>query len=506
MARRKSAQPTPDKLPRARKLKPNPEPSPKAESRHPTASHDPIAETLDQAAREAERARAKVSSETFREHLAAFPLGPNYLFGRHTDRLTEELQAASDAVQEGRCVYRIVVMPPRHGKSDICSRAFPAWQLQRCPNHEVMLATYAADLAEGFSRVARKRFAEYAPKHGLRISDDLNQVGAWAVEGKGGAMFAVGLGGAVTGRGAHFLLIDDYCKNREEAESETLRDKVWDAFRNDLMTRLAPAHAVFITATRWHEDDLVGRIETEMQKNPEFPRFEFIHFPAQFEDGGWLFPERFSSRWYEAVRASVGSYAWESLYQGRPRPRTGRLLRADLTQIVDKLPEGLRWTRGWDLASTEKERVKDDPDYTVGTLAAFDGDCLWVADVERGQWSALKRDERILATARRDGRAVTVRVEAVAGYVDTFNRVRGLLSGEASVRKVNPKGDKVSRWSHFEPLFEAGKVKILRAPWNAAWIEELGAVPKAKHDDQADSLFLAAGEAITARRRMGLSS
>ena len=174
------------------------------------------------------------------------------------------------------------------------------------------------------------------------------------------------------------------------------------------------------------------------------------------------------------------------------------MLRSDLVQIVGACPTWLRYVRGWDLASTEKERVKDDPDYTVGTLAAFDGESLWIADVVRGQWSALERDRRMMDTAKRDGPGVTVKIETVAGYKDTFTRIRGLLAGKASVRNTTPQGDKVSRAAALEPLFEACRVKILAAPWNAAWLAECAAFPKGKHDDQVDSLVLAA---VTGRRR-----
>jgi predicted phage terminase large subunit-like protein len=356
------------------------------------------------------------------------------------------------------------------------------------------------------SREARRCFTEASPRFGLRLSDDMNQVGAWTIHGHRGGMYAMGLGGTITGKGAHILVIDDYCKNREEAESEPIRQKIWDSFRSDLMTRLAPAHAVIIVATRWHEDDLAARIFAEMKKDENFPRFKHINFPAQASDGNYLFTERFPAAWYEAQKAAVGAYAWQSLYQGDPQPRTGRMLRSDLVEIVDAIPTGLRYVRGWDLASTEKERVKDDPDYTVGTKSAFDGTDLWVADVQRGQWSALERDKRIVDTAKADGRGVTVRLECVAGYKDTFIRVRSLLSGIAVVKKITPQGDKVSEASCLEPLFESGHVKILRALWNTAWLAEVAGFPKAKHDDQVDSLKISAKDELLVRRRMQVNS
>jgi len=480
--------------------RPGPNVTPSSDA-HP----DPIAAALERAADEAGQARAQRCDLSFGKFFQEFPPAPNYLYGQHTLALLAELQSATTTVEEGGTYRAVISMPPRHGKSDICSRRYPIWHLCRNPDHEVILATYSADLSEYMSRDARRCFSECAPHWGLRLSDDMNQVGAWTIHGHRGGMYAMGLGGTITGKGAHILVIDDYCKNREEAESETIRAKVWDSFRNDLLTRLAPAHAVVIVATRWHEDDLAGRIFAEMERDPQFPRFARVNFPAQAADGSFLFTARFPAGWYEAQRAAVGSYAWQSLYQGDPQPRTGRMLRADLVQIVDACPNGLRYVRGWDLASTEKERVKDDPDFTVGTLAGFDGKDLWVRDVVRGQWSALERDGRMLDTAKRDGAGVTVKIETVAGYKDTFTRIRALLAGKAIVRNHIPRGDKVAEMSPLEPLFEAGHVKILRAPWNAAWIAEIAAFPKGKHDDQADSLKIAASEAVSGRRRMSIS-
>jgi predicted phage terminase large subunit-like protein len=443
---------------------------------------------------------------SFDKFFRQYPPTPDYLFGQHTRELIKELQLAAATVEAGGKYYGIVSMPPRHGKSDICSRRFPAWFLCRNPDLEVILATYGADLSQDLSHSTRKCFEEVAPRFGLRLSEDRNQIGAWKIEGHRGGMFAIGLGGAITGRGGSMIIIDDYCKNRAEAESEVTRQHIWDSFRSDVITRGAPAHAVIIVATRWHEDDLVGRILEEQKQNPDFPKFKRINFPAQFDGGRWLFPERFSDDYYRAQKSIVGSYAWESLYQGNPTPRTGRFLRTDKVKVVDKLPDGLRFVRAWDLASTEKERVKDDPDFTVGTKMAYHDDIIYVADVQRGQWSAPERDKRIIETAQRDGPSVNVWIEAVAGYKDTYTRMKSLLSGRALVRASRPSGDKVSRASCYEPKFEAAQVSILRADWNAAWLAEFSAFPRGKHDDQVDSFTIAAEHLISSRRRMGMSN
>jgi predicted phage terminase large subunit-like protein len=466
-----------------------------------TPGVDPIAAALERQTAAAARARTGKCRLSFPDFFRKYPPAQNYLWGRHTIAIAALLNHATEVVESGGQIYIIITVPPRHGKSDQASRRYPAWHLLRNPDHEVILATHTAELSQYLSRSARRAFSEAGQEYGLVFADDQNQVGCWGIQGHTGGMYSIGIGGSAPGHGAHVLIIDDYCRNREEAESETIRERVWDAFRSDLMTRLAPAHAVVIVATPYNEDDLIGRIEKEAARNPEFPKFQRVRFPALNDDGTYLFPERFPPEWYRAQRAAIGEYAWQSLYQCDPKPRIGRLLRADLVKIEKKMPEGLRWHRGWDLASTEKERVKDDPDFTVGTKSAWDGTDLWIADVRRGQWAAPERDKRIVDTAKDDGRGVVVHIEVVAGYKDTYERVRKLLWGIAIVRKQTPDIDKVAKAAPFEPLFEASRVHLLEAPWNREWIAEHLAFPRGKKDDQVDSTIISAMGAIGGRRR-----
>jgi len=425
--------------------------------------------------------------------------GEDYRYGKHTHKLIDICQDCTEAIERGETKYVIFNIAPRHGKSDIVSRRYPVWHLGDHPNHEVILASYASELATELSGNAKDCFKQCVDAlmfWELKLSGDTHKKNSWGIAGKKGLMNAVGLGGSVTGKGAHLLIIDDYCKNREEAESLAKRDRAWEAFRNDLLTRLSPdGHAVVIAATRWHEDDLVGRILEEMKNNPEFPRFEVISMPAQNEDGSYLFPERFSPEMYLAFKALVGSYGWQSLYLQDPKPRTGNMLRVDLTHVinVEDLPAGLEWCRSWDLASSEKERAKTDPDWTVGTESAYDkpNNRIYVRDVVRGQWTALTRDRRIkeVGLSDRANGTTTTYVESVAGYKDAYVRIKKDLAGIQKVVKVTPKGDKVARASvTIEAPFEAAKVYIVRAEWNGVWLDEFAVFPKGKHDDMVDSL------------------
>lgn len=426
---------------------------------------------------------------SFATFMDAFPPHRPYHLGKHTNAMMADLQDVVHRVRgKGERCYRIYIMPPRHGKSDLVSRRFPVWVLLNKPSDEVILTGYSGHLASEMSFAARQCMNEVGPSFGIHLEEARRSVVTWRTKA-GGGVHAVGLGGTITGHGADYLIVDDYMKNREEAESLTMRDKVWDSFRNDLMTRLAPTHAVIIACTRWHADDLVGRILRET--DPNFPKFEVIRFPA-WGDDGWLFPERFSPEWYETQRAAVGRYAWGALFMGDPQPRHGNLLRADLIEWEDEMPPGLLYVRFWDLASTEKERTKDDPDYTVGVKAAMTAKgevrSIWVDDVVRIREEAPKRDRRIRSTAEMDGAAVAIGIETVAGYKDAGTWMKEVLKGRYRVVLNAPDKDLLQRASKMEAIFEAGNVHCRRAPWNTVFMSELLVFKSGAHDDQVAGL------------------
>lgn len=435
--------------------------------------------------------------ESFGSFFSAYAPNHPYIWGPHTLAIIDLLQGILEDVEQGRSRYACIVVPPRHGKSDIASRRFPAWTLLRNPDFEVILASYADSLARIMSRSARACFRSAAPMYDLALSRDQNTVTHWATD-KGGSMRVLGLGGGATGHGAHVLIIDDYLKNRQEAESEAIREKVWASFRNDLFTRLAPVHAVVIVANRWHVDDLVGRVLDEPKRDGDFPAFEVHRFAGWDKERGWLFPQRFTAKYYRTLKGVLGRYGWQSLVQGNPQARHGNLWRIDRCRFVtaDEFPSDLLWCRGWDLASTMRQRTKDDPDYTVGVKIGWrmspDGlPEVWVSDLIRGQWEAPERNRRIVDAGRSDGPSCIVQVEAVAGYKDAWKEVAALLNGVAAVNASQPRADLVARGASLEPVFEAGNVFVKTAPWNDDFVDELMAFPGGRHDDQAAALITA---------------
>lgn len=418
-----------------------------------------------------------------------------YYYGTHTNMLLDKLQWVMDEVEAGRNVYVIINFPPRHGKSDVVSRRFPVWSLIRHPDWEYILSSYNHELASDMSLDARRCFRSAAPMYGGTISRERDQITCWRTN-QGGAMYAAGLGGTIVGRGANIFGIDDYLKNREDAESMVMRDKVWDSFRSDFMTRLAPVHAVIIVANRWHQDDLVGRIKRMNDPEGEdydedFPVFEIITCPAQNEDGSWLFPERLNDAWYRAERSLVGSYGWDSLFQQDPIPRRGNRMRVDMVHWVDDIDKvagkDATWEWGFDLAHSDKETNKSDPDYTHGTLGCVQGRNIYIKDVLEIRKSALKRDAIIQEKVEASGSNKAI-IEVVGAAKDAFVTLKAMLSGVCLVHKYTVQRDLTARASFLEPIFEAGNVYAQNGKWKKRWENWMKAFPSGAHDDAIASL------------------
>lgn len=428
-----------------------------------------------------------------------------YIVGRHTRIICDRIDKAIADYREGKSTFLAISVPFRHGKSEILSRALPPHFLGLFPDAQVMLATYAANLAHDMAREARRitRSAQYHQLFpGIDVAEESSAVDHWGVEARAGGMSAVGLGGAMTGRGYSLGLVDDYLKNREEAESATTRQKVWDSFTSDFLTRRAPVSITIVLATRWHTDDPIGRIQKAMKDDPAFPQFEIISMPAS-SDGSFhpetlLFTELFPPEWYTQQRASLGLYGTASLLQGAPVARGGNLLKISRVKIIEPsaVPDGLLFVRFWDPASTVKDVMKPNPDWTVGEKQAVryikndEGATvpqLIIADIRRGQWEAPERDRIILQTAKIDGPGVRIGIEAAGGYKDTYTHIKSVLAGVSIVEPIYPATDKLVRASPLEPIFEAGNVLLVHGDWNQAFLDEIGDFPSGAKDDQVDA-------------------
>jgi predicted phage terminase large subunit-like protein len=434
--------------------------------------------------------------------------------GIHTKAICNIFDKAMDDYSRGKSSYLLIKVPPRHGKSDMLSRYGIPRFLGLYPDKEVIQFSYSADLSESFSKDARRimRSEQYGKVFpDVRLSVDSQGVEQWGIaykgkETRGKAQF-VGMGGSVTGKGGDLIIGDDFCRNRQDAESSVYRDRTWESFCNDIMTRRAPVCIVVIMATAWHVDDLFGRIKEQVAINPEFPQFQEINFPAFSSDysTGILFPERFDADWYNGQRAVLGEYGTAALMQGEPRIKGGNVIRVDKIKYLsdadfNELTGSMTFYRGWDIASSAEERFRSDPDYTSGCLLAVSPvgkignnliNGIFVSDYVRGKWEAGERNQRIVATAIADTDRVMVGVEAFGGYKDAFTQVRDALQGVRSVSKVNLPGEKAAKAAVLEPIFDAGNVYMRKAPWNEAVVKQLADFPSGKHDDDIDSMVVA---------------
>lgn len=395
---------------------------------------------------------------------------------------------------------------PTHN-SEILSRKLPAHFLGLFPDSKVILCGHTQALTEGFSKTSRNLIStpEYRKLFpNIKVDTGSSSAAHWMIKDHEGECFASGLLGSLSGQGYNLGLLDDFCRNRADAESDTMREKMWDAFTNDFMTRKAPVSITIVLATPWHVDDIIGRIKKKCKEDPDFPHFNFLKFPAMSDKypEGVLFPERFGKSWYTQQRAVLGDYGFQSLMQLEPVKRSGNMLNTECIQrhlTTADWPKNLRWLRVWDLAHTAKERAKSDPDWTSGTLLAFneiDGlPHLWIRNVTRMRLNAPERDEQIRHITNQDGPYVRIGVGNSSDAKDTIATMRKILKGKYTVLSVPEKKDKVVRATPLEAIFKAGNVHVVQGePWLDDWIAELSAFPYGPHDDQVDNL--SAGFAI----------
>ena len=447
--------------------------------------------------------------------------------GLHTRIICDLIDQAVNDFDEGKSTCLIINVPPRHGKSDCISKYEPAHFIATHPDKDVMIVSYNSSLATGHSKFSRdllntEEFKEVFPN--VKLSSTKAASDSWGVENGIGTVTASGLMSGITGKGYHFGILDDYCSSRAEAESDVMREKMWDSFVNDFLTRQAPISVTIILATPWHVDDIVGRIkEKNNPKSPNydehFSKYKVVKIPAKNGEVeiknnkgevevvkyDYLFTEhvlstgevvegRFTPSYYENLFASLGSYSAQALMQCDPTVRGGNLIDTSKIKIHDNLADfpQMKYYRVWDLAHSEKQRMKDDPDFTSGTLLGFrriNGvEELWIKNVSRIRAKAPERDNFIRAISEKDGQQVTIGVEASIDSRDAIGTMQTILKGRRVVKEIHTVGDKVSRMSFLEPIFEAGNVHILSGEWNADWLIELREFPSGKHDDQVDNM------------------
>ena len=428
---------------------------------------------------------------------------PDHTIGAHIDLIRSELQAVGD----GKCKRLLLTMPPRHRKSAHASQLFPCWMLGRNPKMEIVVAGYAAEIALEHSRKARAfylsdRFLALFPevrRPGQSKAGIVQTAHEWWTPQRG-RYYAVGIGGGLTGRGADLAIFDDPVKDREEAESERYRNRAFDWYTSTLGTRLSSGAAIVGIQTRWHVDDLAGRIlQNAAEGTGEI--YKHINLPAIDPTGKTLWPERFSAQDYAQMRLRAGTRDWEALYQGEPTIQGGNFFAVDRLRYdaLADFPE-VQYIRCWDPASTEKQVNKNDPDYTAGALVALtmeQGEFgplphLWIKDIRAGQWEPNKRNAEIERTAMEDGAAVPIFYEAVGAYKDSAATMAEALKGKRMFTPHHVSSDKMVRASPLQPIFDGGNVHVPRgAAWLPIFEKQFTEFPAGSHDDVVDAVATA---------------
>jgi predicted phage terminase large subunit-like protein len=421
-----------------------------------------------------------------RNNLLAYAIGmqPGYQTPPHIELIASKLEAMA----RGDLKRLIIQTAPRHGKSNLVSELFPAWYLGRNPTKQVMATTYGQELSDGFGRKVRnqimdERFQLMFPE--CILSPDSKAAARFNTT-KGGVYHAMGVGGAATGRGADILIVDDALKNREEADSKLMRDKLWDWFASVAYTRLMPGGAVATIQTRWHEDDLVGRLMNGKDK------YELVNLPAVAEEndalnrapGTALWPERYDEKALEQIRFTIGEREFAALYQQRPAPLEGAMFKRQWLTKGAVPRAGARIAMGVDLALS----LKQSADYTAIVVIARDElGKLYVLDAVRERCDFPTALQLIKDMAAK-WKPAQIGIETVAFQAVVVQEL--LRTTTLPIRGITPDRDKVTRAQPLALRYEQGMVS--HAIGLQSWFEsELLSFPQSEHDDGVDALVYA---------------
>lgn len=336
-------------------------------------------------------------------------INPGYQAGWVHHDICRRLEKFSEAVIAGKSPRLMLLMPPRAGKSELSSRMFPGWHLGRAPDHEIINCSYNVALAMSFSRKVKEVIEDpaYQSVFDARLNPNHQGAEEWSIDGRRGGYVAAGVGGGITGKGAHILGIDDPIKNAEEADSADLREKLFDWYASTAYTRLAPGGGVLITQTWWHDDDLAGRLQQAMATDPEADQFVVVKYPAIAEadeyldedtdlivydqmpehgrllrlKGEALHPERYDLEKLMRIKRTLPQRFWSALYQQNPVPDDGAFFLKE--QFRRGQPPAVKRSNvmvAFDFAISTKTQN----DYTVGVVGLQDtDDVLTVADMVR---------------------------------------------------------------------------------------------------------------------------
>ena len=397
-------------------------------------------------------------------------------------------------ISDGKISRLAVFMPPRHGKSELISKYFPAYYLATHPDNRVMLASYESDFAASWGLKARTILEDHGNDFPgqIRIDKDSSARSRWDIEGHLGGMVTAGVGGPITGKGADLLIIDDPVKSDEQANSRTYREKTWNWYKSTAYTRLESDGAIILIMTRWHESDLAGKI---LEKSKE--DWTILKLPALAEEkdqlgrkpGDALWPERFSNKRLLETKYEIGSYWFNAMYQQRPQPHGGVLLKKKWLNYyqASEIPnlDDMSIYQGWDLAISTKETA----DYTVcTTIGVSNKNEIYVLDWYRSRIDFPTQVKMV------ENLASKWHPEMIAIESNAYQKALPQQLKETSmlpIKEVNRTNDKVTRIISGFIYFENGKVQLPEKHLELKnFINEYMYFPRGEHDDMLDSMEL----------------
>lgn len=409
----------------------------------------------------------------------------SYQAAAHHRLIAEKLEA----IERGDIDRLMINMPPRHGKSELGSRRFPAWFLGRNPSATIMSASYNLDKAEEFGGEVRDivrshQYRNLFPE--VELKEDTRAKGFWRTS-HGGFYISAGVGTALTGRGTvgPIVLIDDPLKDRAEADSERHRETVKQWYSSVVLSRFPKA--VIVVQTRWHEDDLTGWLLSEQAKGGD--QWEILELPAIGPDNKALWPEFYPLEVLERVKRSTIPRDWSALYQQKPAPDEGDYFKRDWFRYYDEKPKHLRVYGASDYAVTE-----GDGDYTVHIVVGIDpDDNLYVLDLWRGQTTSDKWISSLLDMVKQWRPLMWVEeqgqiIKSIGPFLEKRMREERTYCRR---EQVTSSSDKPTRSRSIQARSAMGRVYLpSKASWVADFTSELLMFPAAKHDDQVDAFGL----------------
>lgn len=417
----------------------------------------------------------------------------------------------------------IISLPPQQGKSTRAAQAFPVWALQQDPDRPIIVASYGEQLAERNGEIIRDHIRWNADKLGIDVEPGSSAKKRWKLDGHKGGVLSAGIGSGMTGWASGLTIIDDPIKDQTEADSETYRDRVWNWWLSVALTRLAPGAPVVLILTRWHTDDLAGRLLAAEDGH----RWRVVNIPAQAdhdpakgetdplgrEPGEYLQTARLikdpatgterpmteaeTIDYWQQIKVGVGSRVWNALYQGRPSPAAGGIFqRSWLEDHQYDQPLWIEREDGTRITTNPGDEVIISADFAFKDTAASDyvaigawlrrGADVYLLDQTHGRLDFLASCNALRTMAARWPQAALKLVEDKANGTAVINSLRRIVPG---IVPEEPRGGKTERAHAISPFWEAGNIHLPSpelAPWVGDYIEEHAAFPNGAHDDQVD--------------------